>query len=713
MQFGCGMPSPAGYLPASRFQVPSMVFGARSKQISRVTPAARPGLRPHRPGIAIPAAPILGVFFVLAVISVVVLLGLGQGYMAVAAAASGFGIVMGVAGGWIAAHRAIDRPLEQIADSLETLAARDVLALVDEFANLAQGDQPRRLAVYAKPIRVLPGEPRVQRVAAAVNATISRLQAGAYQFYAASGEPCRRLFYVGADDYLLGCTCAEAMGTLLPEGGQVLLLSPHFRHAGVELRRRGFESTVMERFQNLQVVGVLESRFENGMDADRTAELVRAFVKTRPHLAGIYSTEAYGALGAMDALAGTSLAGRIVLIGHDILDRTVAGLQSGLITAVVTQDPFGQGYDTPIHLFNNLAHGWRPPDSRLITKSDVVTRENYHDFWRPYEGVVQSPAMLERRAKPLGPSRRPLRIAILGIDDGSFWEPVRLGVLAAAEELASYNATVEWIIPETGHEFAIATRGREVEMLVEKGYDGIATPIYDPDLVPYLNRAVERGVVVATLNSEASSLQGLVATLSKERRRLELAAGDLEAAAHHDALTGAYNRLVMDEDLAEAERSTLASGKPASVIMIDIDHFKAYNDMVGHTAGDEVLRIVARRIQDEVRPEDRVYRYGGEEFLVLLRQTRLDEGETVAARIAHGIASLGLPHAQNKPWGVVTVSAGVSAIAPDSPEAVDAVVAADTALYRSKASGRNTVATAESEPRPETKRRSTIRAHLP
>ncbi len=687
------------------------MVGAPTKQIPKTGSAARHTWRLFRAALTFPAAgPVLVAMFLSlaccgAAFGLWILgnqsLGAGAGFV-------GAGMAVGAAVTRLGMTRTVDEPLDKIADSMEMLAARDVLALVDEFANLAQGEPAKRLTVYATPIK-LPAEPKVRRVAEALNSTISRLQAGAYQFYAASGEPCRRLLYVGADDYLLGCTCAEVMGGMLPEGGQVLLLSPHFRHAGAELRRRGFESTVLERFPNLQVVGVLESVFGTPTETPRTAHLVTSFIKTHPHLAGVYSTEAYGALGAADALRGTSLAGKTVVIGHDILDRTIEGLQSGLISAVVTQDPFGQGHDTPIHLFNSIAHGWRPTDPRMITHSDVVTPDNYHDFWRPYEGIVETTAMKERRPRPLGPARKRIRIAVLGIEDGSFWDPVRMGVQAAAKELEACNATAEWIVPEAGYEFNIVTRGKAIDRLTEEGYDGIATPIYDAELVPYLNRAIARGLVVATLNSEASSLQELVATLSRERRRLQLAAGSLEVAAHHDALTGAYNRLVMDSDLAEAERLAALSRKPAGVIMIDIDHFKAYNDMLGHTAGDEVLRMVARRIQDEVRPEDRVYRYGGEEFLVLLRETTLEEGETVAARIAHGVSSLNLPHDQNPPWGVLTVSAGVSAIDPDSPHVADTVAAADTALYRSKASGRNTVATALPEPHPETHNRSSAR----
>jgi diguanylate cyclase (GGDEF)-like protein len=403
----------------------------------------------------------------------------------------------------------------------------------------------------------------------------------------------------------------------------------------------------------------------------------------------------------MDALAAKPLGGRTVVVGHDLLDRSVAGLQSGVVSALITQDPFGQGHDSTIHLFNAIAHGWQPPDARIITRSDVVTPENYTEYWRPYEGSVETSEMHDRRPRPLGPSKKRLRLAVLGIEDGSFWEPVRQGVNAAAQELELCNASVEWLAPGGDYGFNMTTRAQTVEKLTQEGYDGIATPIYDASLIPYLNRAVAAGLVVATLNSEASSLQGLVATLSKERRRLEIAAGTLEAVAHHDALTGAYNRAVMDPDLLEAERVANAVHKQASIIMIDIDHFKAYNDMLGHTAGDEVLRMVAHRIEAEVRPGDRVYRYGGEEFLVLLRATGIDEGQRVAARICDGIASMGLPHDENPPWGVLTVSAGVSALTGDGPTWSEVVAAADAALYRSKASGRNTVATSEPELRGE------------
>jgi diguanylate cyclase (GGDEF)-like protein len=602
---------------------------------------------------------------------------------------------VGLAVGRTVEKRRAAAPLTSMATSLEMLAARDVLALVDEFANLAQGEKPRMIEVHATPIP-LPSDPHLRRVAEALNGTIARLEVGARQFQAASEEPCRRLFYVGADDYLLGCSSAEAMGAELPDGGEVLLLMASFRHAGVELRRRGFENTLRERFPTIEVIGAIESR----LDTAKTTEKVKAYIKTHPNLAGIYCSEGTGVLGAIGALTGTELAGHTVVICHDTCEGTVAGIKAGLISTAVTQDPFGQGHDTAIHLFNAVAHGWKPSEPRLTTASDLITHDNYEQFWRPYEGGEEPASVAARRPRPLGPSSRPIRIAMLGLEDDPFWPDVRKGVKAAADELASFNATVDWVVPEGSGAFDVSVRGPAVDALVEKGYDALAAVNYDSNLVPYLNRAVDKGVVVATFNAESSSLQGLVATLSKERKRLEIAAGDLEIAANHDALTGTLNRLAMNTDLEQAREEVAVSQQPAAVIMLDIDHFKAYNDEYGHAAGDDALKMVADRIQHEIRPGDRLYRYGGEEFLVLLKGTKLEAGAQVAARIACGVTTLGLPHAGNQPWGVITVSAGVAAMDPAAAMASDCISDADVALYRSKRSGRNTVATYQGEAKP-------------
>jgi diguanylate cyclase (GGDEF)-like protein len=145
----------------------------------------------------------------------------------------------------------------------------------------------------------------------------------------------------------------------------------------------------------------------------------------------------------------------------------------------------------------------------------------------------------------------------------------------------------------------------------------------------------------------------------------------------------------MDEELAQAFASR--SDTPIAIVMLDIDHFKRYNDTYGHAGGDEVLRRVAQRIQVTLRPHDMVYRVGGEEFLALVRGARTAEAVSIAGRLARAVQELAIPHSGNPGRLVITISAGVAEPRPDDATVGDVVSRADGALYRAKRSGRNKV----------------------
>jgi diguanylate cyclase (GGDEF)-like protein len=119
------------------------------------------------------------------------------------------------------------------------------------------------------------------------------------------------------------------------------------------------------------------------------------------------------------------------------------------------------------------------------------------------------------------------------------------------------------------------------------------------------------------------------------------------------------------------------------------------HDRVGHIAGDDVLRAVARRLAERVRPEDAVYRFGGEEFVVLIKVARTSNAVAAADRLRIAIEGLHLAHPGNEPFGSVTVSAGISVVGPDDLEADDDawIARSDAALYRAKENGRNRSAT--------------------
>jgi diguanylate cyclase (GGDEF)-like protein len=156
-----------------------------------------------------------------------------------------------------------------------------------------------------------------------------------------------------------------------------------------------------------------------------------------------------------------------------------------------------------------------------------------------------------------------------------------------------------------------------------------------------------------------------------------------------DGLTGIANRRQLDDVLAREWRSARRSGCATAILMIDVDHFKKYNDSRGHQSGDEVLKSIAATVSQSIRSRDLAARYGGEEFAVVLPETGVSDAIRIAERICKGVADLGLPHTDSE-YGIVTVSIGVAGIKSVLDGDVSGLIAqADQALYAAKRSGRN------------------------
>jgi diguanylate cyclase (GGDEF)-like protein len=157
-----------------------------------------------------------------------------------------------------------------------------------------------------------------------------------------------------------------------------------------------------------------------------------------------------------------------------------------------------------------------------------------------------------------------------------------------------------------------------------------------------------------------------------------------------DPLTGLYNRRYLEESLTREESRAKRAGWPLSMMMIDIDHFKQYNDTYGHAAGDEVLRAVSRCLESLARSEDIVCRYGGEEFVLVMTNTAPNTLWQRANALRDGILKLHIEH-DHHPLGPVTLSIGL-AIYPDNGESARAALqAADVALYQAKHAGRDRI----------------------
>jgi len=198
---------------------------------------------------------------------------------------------------------------------------------------------------------------------------------------------------------------------------------------------------------------------------------------------------------------------------------------------------------------------------------------------------------------------------------------------------------------------------------------------------------------VKHLTRRQIQLEAMVAARTHE---LEESNAKLAELSSTDGLTGIHNRRGFDAALEKEWRRAARNGYPLALAMLDVDHFKAYNDHYGHQAGDQCLRTVADLIATHGRrTSDLVARYGGEEFSLLAPATDADDAMEIARGICEALAALALPHAKS-PHGVVTISIGVATAMPDESVSWTTLIEqSDRALYRAKQEGRNRATLAE------------------
>jgi len=236
----------------------------------------------------------------------------------------------------------------------------------------------------------------------------------------------------------------------------------------------------------------------------------------------------------------------------------------------------------------------------------------------------------------------------------------RPAVAAAAARLRRKETTEETIVFRAQH-----TDGREI----------------------WLETALR--VAAPTDLQQQSGVVGVTRDVT-ERKRLEM---KLASLATIDGLTGLANRRAFDEALVREVARSQRSGSPLSLLMIDCDRFKRFNDDYGHLAGDSCLKAIASVLMDYGRrPLDIAARYGGEEMVLLLPDTELGAARSLGAEICRQVQALGIAHARNLPWKVATISVGVATLDAADEDTRDGhwlLATADLALYDAKAQGRN------------------------
>ena len=211
--------------------------------------------------------------------------------------------------------------------------------------------------------------------------------------------------------------------------------------------------------------------------------------------------------------------------------------------------------------------------------------------------------------------------------------------------------------------------------------DYLAKPLLKEELTLRLIAAERITSLHSRLQAQQDELERLNQQLYRDGRRC--------------ALTGIANRLQLDEDLAKLHAMTHRHGKPFCLAIFDVDYFKLYNDTCGHVAGDDVLRKVAFALESAARMSDRVYRYGGEEFLAVYVFGEIEGARIAAERMRIAVEELAIPHPGRPDADIVTLSGGVIAYTGQNKRTVSELIeTADKALYEAKQSGKNRIVTA-------------------
>jgi len=222
---------------------------------------------------------------------------------------------------------------------------------------------------------------------------------------------------------------------------------------------------------------------------------------------------------------------------------------------------------------------------------------------------------------------------------------------------------------------------------------------FDAGAIDYIKKPVNKIELLARvrsvlkLKSETDRRKAREQELLKMTKKLEEANLKLERLSYLDGLTGVANRRYFKDSFNKEWRDGARNNKSLSLIMVDIDFFKAYNDIYGHYSGDDCLKQVAKALSDKLkRPRDFVARYGGEEFVVVLPDTKINEATKLAEAMRSDVEALGIKHSGSPVSKRVTISLGVAVTIPERNLAPEILITeADKALYQAKRGGRNRV----------------------
>ncbi len=419
----------------------------------------------------------------------------------------------------------VAKPLSRLTETQERLIGTDYASLSIAIAELARGNLTVQTEVSARPLRPA-GVSTASDLIVQYDRIVEHLRECVRDLNTLSAVPCNRICYVGADSFREGERCGGIMGELVGGRGKVAILMPSYTTVNHSLRRKGFQNALATKYPDIRIVDVLETHEDPSVTRSHTLELAARF----PDLSGIYVTEGSSPFAAAEALIECGREKKIKLVAHDLSDATMKLLTRGVISATLSQNPYAQGHDPAIHLYNFLMTGIKPMIPRIITSLDTVTPATIGDFWNERHGLLLPQSVKKALAVPVEPVEgRSFRIAVILPSETGFWKAVLDGAKSAVEELRKKGTELIVEIPPSlsGMELTVEKFEPVIRSLLGRKIHALAMPIFDRHLVPFINDAIKAGIAVATLNAEPISFRGMVEAVAGHAKSLFTMSGEL------------------------------------------------------------------------------------------------------------------------------------------------------------------------------------------
>ena len=533
-------------------------------------------------------------------------------------------------GGRMRSGQAGRNGIRQMVGLGSSLAEQDTPALATSLTALVQGDLTRRVHISTQPLSIEKNRSG-QELPRSLNAILASLQECARSYNWITDPACNRLFYIGTDSFQEGQIAGEAMGRQSGGRGKVVVVGA-FNQDNLVLRKNGFQNALLEKFPGISVAEVLDAAQFTGLEL---CDRLRACCRQWPDLVGVYAAEIESLKSVVACVQQEGKQGKLKIISHDLTDEISRLIQDGSITGTITQNPFAQGYDPVIHLYNHLVANWQAPVQRMLIQPEMVSRENLNQHWQVGRGAVQSKESLAQRPQPAlqKPSKK-IKIAMVSLDV-TFFNQVKQGMTAAVRALQDRNVQVDWCIPEgasteKGVVVSASLYGPFLEKLVAQGYHAIGICVADSELIPYINRIVKQGIPVATFNAEPGSLRGLMVML------MERAASTLEAS----------------QRLSSASRETnAASGQVARTILHITESINQEATMMSKAR--ESVQNIAASIQQVSQGANEQAQAAGEAVSASDQITRAVQSTSQAIQMVNEAAATSVKIAEN---GALAVS---------------------------------------------------------